>query len=71
MTVIVQGARPKNILDLIHETISTLIKDNFAGVAYDYCIPCPDCVEKKVGLHVYKGFIILIHVHPWLPNIGL
>ncbi|VDI30258.1 Hypothetical predicted protein [Mytilus galloprovincialis] len=47
MTVIVQGARPKNILDLIHETISTLIKDNFAGVAYDYCIPCPDCVEKK------------------------
>ncbi|CAC5389321.1 LRRK2 [Mytilus coruscus] len=47
MTVTVQGARPKNILDLIHETISTLIKDNFQGVDYDYCIPCPDCVEKK------------------------
>jgi hypothetical protein len=48
MIVTVQGPRPKNILDLIHETIITLIKDSFQGVDYDFYIPCPDCVDKEV-----------------------
>jgi hypothetical protein len=48
MIVSVQGPRPKNVMDLIHETISTLINDAFVGVEYDYFVQCPDCVEKEV-----------------------
>ncbi|XP_052093537.1 uncharacterized protein LOC127729717 [Mytilus californianus] len=45
MIVSVQGPRPKNVLDLIHETLTTLISEAFDGVHYDYFIQCPDCVE--------------------------
>ena len=58
MVVTVQGARPKNILDLIHETISALIKDSFQGVAYDFYIPCPDCLEKKVCMKKYRNIVL-------------
>ncbi|XP_071152762.1 uncharacterized protein [Mytilus edulis] len=47
MIVSVQGPRPKNVLDLIHETLTTLISEAFDGVHYDYFIQCPDCVEKE------------------------
>jgi hypothetical protein len=66
MVVTVQGARPKNILDLIHETISALIKDSFQGVAYDFYIPCPDCLEKKVCMKKYKNIVYL----NWIKNLS-
>jgi type III secretory pathway lipoprotein EscJ len=45
MIVTVQGPRPKNILDLIHETIITLIKDSFQGVDYDKI----NSIETKIN----------------------
>ena len=41
-----QGARPENMLFLIHEVFETLIKESFHGVKFDYQVPCPECSEE-------------------------
>ena len=40
-----QGPRPENIVFLVHEVFENLIAESFHGVAYDYYLPCPDCMK--------------------------
>ena len=41
----VHGARPENILIMVHEVIEGLVSDFFSGIQYEYRIPCPQCSE--------------------------
>jgi hypothetical protein len=42
----VQGAKPENVIFLIHEVIETLVGEFFnGGITYEYSFPCPYCVE--------------------------
>jgi hypothetical protein len=43
MHVRAQGARPENLLFLIHEVFESLISDAFNGISFDYLVPCPNC----------------------------
>ncbi|KAH3741006.1 hypothetical protein DPMN_047724, partial [Dreissena polymorpha] len=43
-----QGFRPKNFIFLVHEMIENLIKESYAGVQYDFQIPCKDCLHMNV-----------------------
>ena len=45
----VQGARPGNILFLIHEVLASLISESFSGVTYDFLLPCPECLAMNVS----------------------
>ena len=38
-----QGARPENVLFLVHEVFEALISESFHGVQYDFHVPCPGC----------------------------
>ena len=42
----VVGARPENIVLLIHEVFEGLIADFFQGVKYEYQLPCIDCIRS-------------------------
>ena len=52
LRVKVQGARPENILLLVHEVLESLILEFFKGTHYEYQLPCTDCI-KTVGHHIY------------------
>ena len=41
-----QGARPENMLFLVHEVFDTLIKESFHGVKFDFQVPCPECSKE-------------------------
>ncbi len=45
----VQGPRPQNIMFLVHEVLECLVAEAFAGVTYDFLVPCPDCLAKDVS----------------------
>ena len=49
LQVRVQGARPGNILFLIHEVLESLISESFSGVTYDFLLPCPECLAMNVS----------------------
>lgn len=53
LQVRVQGARPGNILFLIHEVLESLITESFAGVTYDFLLPCPECLALNVSLREF------------------
>ena len=53
-----QGARPENMLFLIHEVFETLIKESFHGVKFDYQVPCPECSEE-----VHVDPCTMVHVY--------
>ena len=40
-----QGFRPENFLFLVHEIIETLIAESYAGVHYDFLVPCLECLN--------------------------
>lgn len=42
----VHGTKPENIVFIIHEVIEILISEVYYGLRYDYCFPCPDCLEE-------------------------
>jgi hypothetical protein len=46
IVVQVHGARPENILIMVHEAVEGLISDFFKGIRYRYKIPCPQCLEE-------------------------
>ena len=45
MIVRAQGFRPENFLFLVHEIIETLIAESYAGVHYDFLVPCLECLN--------------------------
>lgn len=52
VTVQVHGVRPENMLMMVHEVIESLITDFYAGIQYEYKIPCPHCVNE-VSAFIY------------------
>ncbi|KAK3609671.1 hypothetical protein CHS0354_035956 [Potamilus streckersoni] len=48
VTVKAQGFRPGNLLFMVHEVFETLISESYAGVKYDFSIPCLDCQNMNV-----------------------
>ncbi|XP_050400370.2 uncharacterized protein LOC126817438 [Patella vulgata] len=48
LVVRAQGARPDNVLFLVHEVFEGLIAESFHGVTYDFFIPCPDCQKQML-----------------------
>ncbi|WAR15320.1 PATS1-like protein [Mya arenaria] len=43
-----QGFRPENFIFIVHEMIESLINESYAGVKYDFQIPCKDCLNMNV-----------------------
>ncbi|KAK3098126.1 hypothetical protein FSP39_016400 [Pinctada imbricata] len=43
-----QGYKPENILYLIHEVFEALIEESYAGVKYDFRIPCIECQNMNL-----------------------
>nr|KAG5692964.1 hypothetical protein BaRGS_032396 [Batillaria attramentaria] len=41
-----QGFKPENMLFLVHEVFECLISESYAGVHYDYLIPCMECMAQ-------------------------
>ncbi|CAL1544121.1 unnamed protein product, partial [Lymnaea stagnalis] len=46
VVVTARGYKPENTIFLVHEVFECLIADSYSGVAYDFSIPCADCVAE-------------------------
>ncbi|KAK7478154.1 hypothetical protein BaRGS_00030601 [Batillaria attramentaria] len=44
-----QGFKPENMLFLVHEVFECLISESYAGVHYDYLIPCMECMAQNMN----------------------